>query len=350
MVETGSLKREMSLKCVGTAPPAGLRCAAWLYALLFVVGFAAPVAADWKWSAERGWHDANKSILNTPLGLMTEANKAFAAQRYSESALGFRLLVDSHPESELVTAAFMKVMESQYLGRRYTECLATIDEILLRKPGADVLSQLIKRKYEIGTAFITGTRRRFFGISMSAENYGVEILDSLVERFPFQPYSDDSLYHIAAYYLGRREYLEAEVVYERLIRDYPQSDWAGLAEYQIGASALSRLKGSEYDFGSVDKAERRLRRYLRLYPSGGNAQAAKEGLARVSELRAEKLFGIAQFYQREGKTNAVRTYLQRLTRDHPETRVAAKALQLLRKIAEDQSPDPQKGKGDDGGS
>ena len=311
---------------------------------------ASSAFGDWKWSPERGWYDADRSIKNSPQGLMAESDKAFAAKRYGDAALGYRLLVDSQSESELAPSAHLQLMEAQYIGRRYDDCLETIEEIRQEKPDAATVSQLIKRQYEIGTAYITGTRRRFFGISVSAENAGVEILDDLVERFPYQAYSDDSLYHIAAYYYRREEYLEAEVVYERLIRDYPQSDWAGVAEYQIGASALSRLKGADYDFAPVEIAERRFRRYLRLYPGGDHARQADEGLAKISELRAEKLFGIAQFYQREGKTNAVRTYLQRLIRDHPETRVAVKARELLRRIVQDQGPTPAEGKEADGGS
>ena len=78
----------------------------------------------------------------------------------------------------------------------------------------------------------------------------------------------DALFHVAGYYFRKSRFQEAELIYERLIRDYPKSEWAGIAEYQIGNSALHRLKGVEYDFSPVDTAERRLRRYLLRFAGG----------------------------------------------------------------------------------
>ncbi|MCA8960940.1 MAG: outer membrane protein assembly factor BamD [Planctomycetes bacterium] len=311
-----------------------------------LVGTGTRADPAWRRDTEQGWTNADRAIPSTPERLLAESDEAFAAERYDEAALGYRLLIDSHPSAEQVPRAYVQLMESRFRSKDYDECLEVIDAILARKPDAETVSLVIRRKYEIGTAYLAGARRRVFGISVSAEDEGISVLDSLVERFPYQPYSDDALYHIGAHFQNREQYLDAEVVYERLIRDYPQSDWASLAEYQIGASALSRLKGVEYDFAPVDEAERRFRRYLRLHPGGDRAEAADRGLTTVSRLRAEKLFGIAQFYQREGKPTAVRTYLQRLLRDHPEAPVADKARDLLRKITARSEPTPEEPEGE----
>ncbi len=288
------------------------------------------LGAGWVWTKETGWYNPARAVQSTPEELFKQAGNAFESKNYPDAARGYRLLLEFYPDSPQSAPAYGQLLEAQFFSKQFDEALTTIDEILARGPDAETISHVVRRKYEIGAAFLTGTPRRFMGFPVSAERYAVEVLTSLVERFPYQRYSDDALFHIASYYIGKADFQKAELVYQRLIRDYPQSEWAGIAEYQIGLAALLRLKGVEYDFAPVDEAERRFGGYLRRYPRGDKAREARRGLETINRLRAERLLGIATFYLREEKPRAARQHLRRILEDHPDAPVAGRARELLK--------------------
>ncbi|MFN0059713.1 MAG: outer membrane protein assembly factor BamD [Planctomycetota bacterium] len=300
---------------------------------LLLVALALPraVEAGWVWTPQTGWYNPARAVKSTAPELLEQADRAFAAEQYADAAHGYQLLLDSYPNAVEVDTALVKLVEACFQLGEYDRSLEAIDRILARKPSAETTTQVLLRKYEIAVSFLSGRKRSFFGISIGAEDYAIELLDKLVERFPFQSYSDDALYHIGAYYLRESRWEEAEVVFQRVIKDYPQSEWSGIAEYQIGASALRRLKGVDYDFAPVNEAERRFVHYLQRHPAGEKAAAARDGLKEVNRLRAQRLYNIARHYERQGAAKAVRYYLQKLLREHPETPIAPTARELLKK-------------------
>lgn len=314
------------------APPArGVR---WLARTLLLTALAvpAPAFADIVWTPEDGWFIPSRRVKPTAGALLENSERAFDAKRYEDAAEGYRMFVEFYGASDEGNFAHRRLLESQFSARQYPEALETIATILARKPDGETVNFVLQKKYEIGIAYLSGHPRRFFGISLPGESYGVEVLDELVKSFPYQSYSDDALYHIASYYHREEKYEQAELIYKRVIDKYPQSEWTGIAEYQIGISAMSRLKGVHYDLTPLEEAERRFNRYLRVYPRGDRARDAQAKLDEISRLRAEKLLGIARFYQREGKTKAVRYYLLRVLSDHEGTPSAEEARRLMKRF------------------
>jgi outer membrane protein assembly factor BamD (BamD/ComL family) len=308
-----------------------------LVALLFGVLGAWAVGArrldsGWVWTKKTGWYNPARAVRSTASELLEQSNEAQRSEQYADSAYGYSLLIDTYPSAPEVEPALLQLIEARFQLREYDAALAAIDRLLARKPSTEITTQILQRKYEIALGLLTGDfRRGWLGLAFSSQDYAVELLDKLVEAFPFQSFSDDALYHIGNYYFRAERYEEAELVYQRLIKDYPKSDWAANAEYQLGAAALKRLKGVDYDFAPVDEAEKRFFRYLAIHQTGDRVKAAREGLAEISRLRAERLYKSAQHYLRRGEVKAVRYYLQKLLREHSETPVAISARRLLKR-------------------
>jgi len=261
---------------------------------------------------------------------LREADQALRDRRYDRAAELYRQLLESMttstPTVETIRAS---LLEAQFQGRDYDAALATSEEILEGEPSAATIQRVLERRYEIGLSFLNGATRRVLGLSVSAEGKGLEILDGLVEKYPFQPFADDALYHIANFYLRREDFAEAEQLFQRLLRDYPQSPWAAMAEYRIGEASLKRLKGVEYDLGTLESAERRFKRYLKLNPAGDQAAQARENLAEIEDLRAKRWLKIAEFYLKFEKEDAARVYLRKLRESHPQSDEGRRAAELL---------------------
>ncbi|MCI0651256.1 MAG: outer membrane protein assembly factor BamD [Planctomycetes bacterium] len=305
---------------------------AWIAMLVAQAALPAPLAATWVWTPETGWYDPQRDTPTDPAELLVEADKAFEGKYYEDAARGYWMLLNSHPESPQAAQAQAKLVDAQFLARDFEDALESIELVLGRNPDKETIERILRRKYEIGYAYLTGTKRAFLGLDWSAEGHGVQVLDSILERFPYQPFCDDALFHIGSYYFRDEEYEDAETTYKRLLADYPDSEWAGLAEYQIGVSAHRRVKGVEYDFAAIDESESRLRRYVRRYPGGEKVKEAQELLVKLQSMRGERLYKIAQVYLRERQPKAARIYLQRIVRDFPNEQVARPAIEKLKEL------------------
>ena len=79
-------------------------------------------------------------------------------------------------------------------------------------------------------------------------------------------------------------------------------------------------------------AERRFKRYIKLNPAGDQAARAREMLAQIDGLRAERWLKIAEFYLGYEKEDAARIYLVKLRENHPETQEGRRAKELLEEL------------------
>ncbi len=261
------------------------------------------------------------------------ADRAQRDGNYPDAIDGYeRVLSRFKTSTPTVETIRSSLMEAQYLARLYDDALETSQEILDGDPSAETIKRALERRYEIGRGFLNGATRRVLGLAVSAEGRGLEILDDLVERYPFQEFADDAVYHIASWYLGREDYAEAEQLFQRLLRDYPTSQWSATAEYRIGEAALKRLKGVEYDFGTLESAERRFKRYLKLNPAGDQAARARESLAEIERLLARRWLAIAEFYIDFQKEDAAQVYLRKLRENYPQTEEGRRATALLENL------------------
>lgn len=261
---------------------------------------------------------------------LREADQALRDRRYDRAIELYERLLEAFPRTTpTVETIRASLLEAQFLARDYDAALATSEQILEGEPSAATIQRVLERRYEIGLSFLNGATRRVLGLSVSAEGKGLEILDGLVEKYPFQPFADDAIYHIANFYLRRQDYAEAEQLFQRLLRDYPTSPWAAMAEYRIGEASLKRLKGVEYDLGTLESAARRFQRYLKLNPAGDQAAQARKNLAEIEDLRAKRWLKIAEFYLTFDKEEAARVYLRKIRENHPQTEEGRRAAELL---------------------
>lgn len=261
------------------------------------------------------------------------ADQAFRERRYSDAIVAYeRILSNFGNSTPQVENIRYSLMEAQYQVKDYDAALDTSAEILDGDPSAILIQRVLQRRYDIGMSFLGGASRRVLGLSVSAEGRGLQILDELVEKYPFQPFADDAVYHIASYYLRRGDYPEAERLFQRLLRDYPDSSWATTAEYRVGEAAYRQLKGVEYDFGVLDTAERRFARYIKLNPDGDQAARARASQVEIEGLRAKRWLKIAEFYIAFDKEDAARVYLLKLVESYPRTSEGGRAGELLEQL------------------
>ena len=216
--------------------------------------------------------------------------------------------------------------------RNNDEALRITEQIFESDPGSETLNRALEIRYEIGVSYLNGATRRLLGLEVSAERKGLDVLSELVERYPFQPFSDDAIYHCANWYLKNKLSKDAQRLFERLLREYPGSSWAAPSQILIGDALLAQVKGVEYDMGLLSEAERHYRRYLRLFPNQGDGQRARNALQEIKILKAKRRLLVAEFYIRIEKFESARIYLEKIILDVPSSEQAVRARQILAEI------------------
>ncbi|HIG05790.1 MAG TPA: outer membrane protein assembly factor BamD [Planctomycetes bacterium] len=236
---------------------------------------------------------------------------------------------DGPVSGPLLARIRLGLAEAYRASRQNDDALRATEGIFDSDPGPETLDRALEIRYEIGLSYLNGTTRRLLGLEISAERKGLQILGDLIQRYPFQPFSDDAVFHSANWYLKNKLPEDAERFFERLLREYPESPWAAPAQILAGDAVLAQIKGVEYDMGPLAVAERHYRRYLRLFPNQGESQRARMELAKISKMRAQRHLLVAQFYLGIDKPESARVYLEKVLLDVPASEEAVEARRVL---------------------
>ncbi|MGH9362900.1 MAG: outer membrane protein assembly factor BamD, partial [Thermoanaerobaculia bacterium] len=302
-----------------------------------------PLYSEWREGI--GWRPAagaeGKRI--PPASLRAASHQALQAAAHRDALRGFLALRDRYPDSPeakesetsyAIAECYYHLGESEYASA-YTHYL----EVLKGSPREEILKLTLGRIYDIGRAFLDGrAKRSFLGISYRSPSYGVEILlgaDGLVTNYPFytdrseSSLAENALMEVARYYFQKQEYAEAELVFDRLIRDYPASVWSESAEYQLALSVFRQVRGVDYDQEALRKARSKFNAYLSHHPRGSHVEEAREFLRRISEMEGEHDLRIARYYLRESQPQAAMLYLSSVMYHNPRTEAAREAREIF---------------------
>src|SRR6476646_821284 len=121
------------------------------------------------------------------------------------------------------------------------------------------------------------------------------------------------------YYLqgGTTNYVQAEAKYRDFLNRFPTSDQAAYVQFQIANSLAKRMERPDRDQEVTRKALESYDELVRLYPTSGYADQAKEQSQVVRSNLAEHEFLVGQFYLRYGAPQAAIARFEYLLKTYP---------------------------------
>ena len=122
-----------------------------------------------------------------------------------------------------------------------------------------------------------------------------------------------------------KEWAEAQGQFERVLRDYPESDSAAAASYLLGEALWGQARGPDFDQEFTQKALEQWQGYLRSYPGHWRNAGAEKRVREARERLATKLLDDGDLYLKLGRTAPARVYYHRLLDEYPDAAVAARA-------------------------
>jgi len=233
--------------------------------------------------------------------------------------------------SDRETLEFRRAQALHALGRPWDAYLAS-KAFAEKYPTSARRSEIARILHEIGLAYDRDPSALPVLGWFPKRRSAVPVFETLVENFPKGDEADEALRRIGALRFEEEEWIEARTAYERLLKGYPGSEWADLAEFRIGICHLKEAHSPSLDLREMRKAREALEGYLKNRPEGSRRREAEASLAQVLEMLAEREWRTGDFYRRIGNAFGARNHWKSAVSGYPGTKGADKAAAALRSM------------------
>ena len=137
---------------------------------------------------------------------------------------------------------------------------------------------------------------------------------------------DEAVYLLGLCHLKMKDYAAAQADFERLQRDYPESDSAAAAEFRQGEALWGQSRGPDFDQEFTLKALDQWMAFRRDHPDHWLADAATRRIALARARLATKLYRTGDLYVKLRRYESARGYFRDVLTNYSETPVYGDAL------------------------
>ncbi len=156
-------------------------------------------------------------------------------------------------------------------------------------------------------------------------NGAIQLFKSYIDRNAGASDVDQAVYLLGECYLRQREWNSAQVEFERLLRDYPESDSSGGAAFRLGDALYGQARGPDFDTEYIQKALTQWLTFRATYPGHWRQKDADQRIRNARNLLAGKLMTSARLYSRLHMTEPARIYYQRVLTEYGDLGLAGEA-------------------------
>jgi outer membrane protein assembly factor BamD (BamD/ComL family) len=229
-----------------------------------------------------------------------------------------------------INALILKA-DAQGAAGLYDEATATYNVFLRNFPNDPRVNEVVRKVLDLGWSVArNGVPVDVLWIPLGESiDPGIRIMRSMLERYPFLPFSADYHFIVANLHYADKDFISARAWYSRISKDYPECQWVEAAQFQIAECHFQEWTGIDYDPKPLILAKEQFLRYTEKFPGGDRIDEATARIKTIETLLAEKEYTVAQFYSWRGQEEAARFMLRQLTRRYPDTEWAARAREEL---------------------
>ena len=153
-----------------------------------------------------------------------------------------------------------------------------------------------------------------------------ELLKSYIQNNPGSGEVDEAVYQLGICYLRQHDWALAATEFERMARDYPESDSTPSASFRLGEALYAQARPPDFDQDFTNKAIDQWKNYLRDYPGHWlNPEAERQEVMARSRL-ATKMIATGDLYLRLDLPGPARVYYERVVQDYGDTLLLGRAL------------------------
>jgi outer membrane assembly lipoprotein YfiO len=304
--------------------------------LFLLLAFNGTAMGFWIWTPE------SKTIVNpkfvvkdTPQEQFEWAMSFYKNADFKRAADEFIRLTKHYPDArEAPEAQYYAGRSFEELGK-YFFAFENYQKTVENYPYTKRMEEINEREFKIANILQSQESPKLMDLELSlALDRAITIYDKIVENSPFGPYADRSLFEKAACARKLQRYKEAIEAYDRIIKDYPESDLVPEARYQLAYTRYEASLQPEYDQESTEKALREFKQISENTPVPAISEEARKVIDELKEKKAASMMKIARFYEKRGKPQSALIYYKDIVGKYKGTIAAEEAKKRIKAIEE----------------
>ena len=308
--------------------------------VLLALGVGAARGDEFIWKNGK-WIVAPRPAAGTPAGELAII-RMHVDQRQRKAALAAaERFAARYPDDPLREEAMLLAGQAELDAGRYYQAYERFEKMLDEYPNGRFLERALTREMEVANAFLAG-KKRIVGkvLRLPAKDEGLEILRRIVEHAPGATIAEKAMLRIGEYHFDAGEFAEASAAYDEYLQLFPKGLQAPKAMAQAARAMHLSFKGVPYDETPLVEAEHRYRMLMEQYPAAARKARAEQVLREIAEVRAQRAYKTARFYQRTRRPKAAKFYYRQVIEQYPSSAWAAAARAELGGEAPRRRPAP----------
>ena len=290
-----------------------------------------PAYSFWIWTPKTGkWINPKTAVKNTPQEQFAFARDRYEAKKYAEAKHEFQKFLKAYPKaSEAAESQYYLGLIEEVGGNLYEAYLA-YQKVIDKYPFSERIQEVIQREYKIAEEFMAGKKRKSMGVNLPVENPAIEIFTKIIENSTYGSLAANAQYKLGLVLKGLARYYEAEEAFNKVISNYPDSEWAGAAKFQIAVCRQAVSRGPDYDQGATKEAKEKFENFVREHADAALSVDAEKNIEKLKEKEAESKYNIARFYEKQKAYEAAKIYYGDIIKNYSNSGMwAARALERL---------------------
>jgi len=303
---------------------------------IFLIAFPVMSPAVWIWTPETGkFINPKWAVKPTPADQLEYA-QSFRDQGNCKKAMAeFKKLIKAYPRAKEAPEAEFYTGQCLEESHRPYEAYQAYQLVIDKYPFSERAAQIVGLEYTIANHLLENKdRSKWAEVVVGSDDRVIEIFRTIIKDAPYGKFAAISQYKIGLYLKEKGEYQEARDEFEKTMNDYPDSEWAQAAKFQIAMADTNRASDAQHEQKVTGVAMEEFNEFVKSHPDSQLAPEAQAQMARLKAKEAENNFVIAKFYEKQKNLKAARIYYKEVANNYADTTWGPKASAHLKSIGE----------------
>lgn len=314
----------------------------WIILLVVLAATSAGWGAESTYEFKDGkWVEVAQPAKGTVAGELELIRQALRRGKNGTAVRRAKRFLKDHPMDPSREAAMSLAGQAELNRGRYFQAYEWYRRQVDEYPAGPLLERALQREYDVADAFLQGRRRLLMGfLPVPATEDGLRILGRIVEQAPGSQVAERALLRMGDHYFDHRNYVEAIDAYDQFLQLYGRSsEQAPYAMLQAARATYETFRGVQYDDTPLLEARQRLRTFAEAYPQRAEQANVDRFVQAIHDIRAEKAYRTARFYDRIGRREASIHYHRIVVAEFSQTDWARRSRQALERRGRPVSPE-----------
>ncbi|MBI4310079.1 MAG: outer membrane protein assembly factor BamD, partial [Candidatus Omnitrophica bacterium] len=289
----------------------------------------------WIWTPQTGkFINPKMAVKSTPKEQLEYALELLDGKKYDQAMAELKKLIKHYPRAKQAPEA------QYYMGqiledlRKPYEAYKAYQVVIDKYPFSERAAEIVAMEYNIANELLEGRDKRGKWVEaiVGGDDRIIEIFRTVIKNAPYGKYAPISQYKIGLYLKERGLFQEARDEFEKTMNDYPASDWAKAAKFQVAMADTKRSSDVQHEQKVTSVALDEFKEFVKTHPESELTPQAREQIVRLRSKEAENAWLIAQFYEKQKNFKSAVVYYKDIVDQYADTVWGPKAMTRLKVI------------------